>query len=168
MVIGIDIDDTLVSSSESFELVKKKYNIDFKKKFQDRWTQEERDFIFKDYLEEILINAPLKEGAKEVIDYLNSLGYKLVIITARNNKHCKNIEEFTIEFLKKENIKVSEIYFGQWKKSDLAKKLNLDLMIDDSEYVYNNMKKDNIDCILFGDKIKSWKEVLEYIKRKEQ
>jgi len=69
--------------------------------------------------------------------------------------------------MKKEKIKISEFYFAESRKSDLAKKLNLDLMIDDSDYVYNNMKKDNINCILFGDKIKTWKEVLEYIKDKE-
>ena len=41
-------------------------------------------------------------------------------------------------------------------------------MIDDSVYVYNNMKKEGIDCILFGDKIKTWNEVLEYIKEMEE
>lgn len=167
MVIGIDIDDTLVSSSESFDEVIKKYNVDFKKKFKDIWTDEEKKFIFSNYLEETLVNAKLKDDAKEVLDYLDSIGYKLIIITARNNGHCKNIEEFTIEFIKKENIKISEFYFGEFKKSDLAKKLNLDLMIDDSYYVYKNMKEENIDCVLFGDKIKTWKEVLEYIKDKE-
>jgi len=30
------------------------------------------------------------------------------------------------------------------------------------------MINENIDCILFGDKIKTWKEVLEYIKEKEE
>lgn len=166
MIIGIDVDDTLVSSSESFDKVIKKYNVDFNKKFKDEWTQEERDFIFENYLKEILVNAPLKKGAKEVINYLDSLGYKLIIITARNNNHCKDIEEITREFIKKENIKISEVYFNQDKKSDLAKELNLDLMIDDSEYVYNNMKEDNIECILFGDKIKNWDEVLKYIERR--
>jgi len=28
------------------------------------------------------------------------------------------------------------------------------------------MKKENIDCILFGDKIKTWDDVLKYIERK--
>ncbi|MBQ9072752.1 MAG: HAD hydrolase-like protein [Bacilli bacterium] len=168
MIIGIDVDDTLVSTSESFELVKKKHNLNFNKKFKDKFSKDEWNFICKNYLEETLKGAKLKEDAKEVLNYLNSLGYKLVIITARSNKYCKNIEEFTIEFLKKENIKISEFYFGKHKKSDLAKRLNLYLMIDDSEFVYKNMKKDNIDCILFGDKIKNWKEVLEYIKREEQ
>ena len=166
MIIGIDIDDTLVSSSESFEQLIKKYNIDFKKKFKDKWTQEEKNFIYGNYLEEILMNAKIKDNAKEVLDYLDSLGCKLIIITARSNNYCKNIEAFTKEFVKKENLRISEIYFGQGKKSDIAKELKLDLMIDDSVYVYNNMKEDNIDCILFGDKIKDWKEVLEYIERK--
>lgn len=167
MIIGIDIDDTLVSTSESFDNIIKKYNVDFKKKFKDVWSEEEKEFIFNNYLEEILKEAKTKEGAKEVLDYLDSLGYRLVIITARSNTHCKEIEEFTRELIKKENIKILEFYFGEDKKSDLAKKIHLDLMIDDSEYVYNNMKQENIDCILFGDKIQSWEEVLKYIKDKE-
>ena len=48
----------------------------------------------------------------------------------------------------------------------IAKKLNIDLMIDDNESVYFNMQNESIDCILFGDKIKTWKEVFEYINRK--
>lgn len=166
MIIGIDIDDTLFDTSESFDKLIKEYSINFYKKFNEKWTQEERDFIFRDYLEEILINAKLKADAKEVINHLSNLGYRLIIITARSNKHCNNIEQKTIEIIKRENLKINEFYFGQDKKSDLAKRLNLDLMIDDSLYVYNNMKEENIDCIHFGDKIKTWKEVLEYIERK--
>lgn len=167
MIIGIDVDDTLVDSSESFELLKKKYNINFDKKFKEKFSRNEWKFICDNYLEEILKNAKLKKDVKEVLDYLVNKGYKLIIITARNNIYCKNIEEFTIDYLKRENLPISEFYFRKHKKSDIAKKLNLDLMIDDSEFIYNNMKKENIDCILFGDKIKTWKEVLEYIKRKE-
>lgn len=168
MTIGIDIDDTLVSTSESFDELVKKYNLDFQKKFKDTWTEEEKKFIFDNYLKETLMSAKLKENAKEVISYLNNLGYKLVIITARGNNHCDGIEEFTKRFIEQEKINICEFHFGEYKKSDLAKKLNLDLMIDDSVYVCNNMKKENIECILFGDKIKTWKDVLEYIERKEK
>ena len=167
MKIGIDIDDTLVSSSEAFDEVIKKYNDNFKKKFKDRWSEEEKNFIFKNYLKETLMRAKIKDNAKETLDCLHNLGHELIIITARGNKHCEGIEKFTIDFIKKENLKISELYFNEYKKSDLAKRLNIDLMIDDSTYVYNNMKQENIDCILFGDKIKTWKEVLEYIKDKE-
>ena len=167
MIIGIDVDDTLVSTSESFDRVIKKYNIDFTKKFKDDWTEDEIKFIFDNYLEEILLDAEIKEGAKEVIDYLNNKNYKLIVITARSNKYKKNIKERTIEQLQKEGINISEFYFDEYEKSLLAQKLKLDLMIDDSKYVYDNMKRVGIDCILFGDKIKTWNEVLEYIKEKE-
>ena len=69
MRIGIDIDDTLVSSSESFDEVRKKYNISFSKSWKDEWTQEERDFIFKKYLDEILLGAKFKENSIEVKNF---------------------------------------------------------------------------------------------------
>lgn len=168
MRIGIDIDDTLVNTSESFEKFKKKYNINFYKKWNDDWTKEELDFIFDKYLGEILLGAEIKKNAIEVINYLHSLGHKMVVITARSNKYCKNLKEKTIEFIQKENLQISEIYFDQNGKSDLAKQLKIDLMIDDNIDVYNNMKRDKIDCILFGDKIKTWEEVLEYVLKKEE
>ena len=45
MIIGIDVDDTLVSTSESFDKILKKYNINFNKKFKDDWTEDEIKFI---------------------------------------------------------------------------------------------------------------------------
>jgi len=168
MRIGIDIDDTLVGTSESFDKVIKKYNINFCKKYKDKWSNEEWNFICNNYLEEILMGSVIKEGAKEVTDYLSSLGYELIIITARSNNYCNVIIQKTLDFIKKENLKFDEVYFNQYKKSDLAKNLKIDLMIDDNIDVYNNMKNVGIDCILFGDKIKTWKEVLDYIEKKEE
>lgn len=168
MRIGIDIDDTLVSSSESFDEVRKKYNINFSKSWKDEWTQEERDFIFNKHLDEILLGAEFKENSIKVVNHLHNLGHELIVITARSNNYAKTMKEKTLEILQKKDLKISQVYFEQNKKSDLAKQLNIDLMIDDSRYVYDNMKKDGIDCILFGDKIKTWDEVLEYIKEKEE
>ena len=168
MRIGIDIDDTLVSTSESFEKILKKYNINFNKKFKDKWSEEEKDYIFKNFLLETLESAKIKENAKNVINYLSSLGHDLIIITARDNNTCKDIEQKSIQMIKRENLNINKFYFGQRKKSDIAKHLKLDLMIDDNVEVYNNMKLEGIDCVLFGDKIKNWIDVLEYIKEKEE
>ena len=168
MRIGIDIDDTLVSTSESFDEVIKKYQINFDKSWKDEWTREERDLIFNKYLEEILLEAKFKENSIKVINHLHDLWHELIVITARSNNYCKTIKEKTLDILQREGLKISKVYFEQNKKSDLAKNLNIDLMIDDSLYVYDNMKKDGINCILFGDKIKTWNEVLKYIKEKEE
>ena len=168
MRIGIDIDDTLVSTSESFDEVREKYNINFSKNWKDEWTKDEMNFIFNNYLEEILLEAKFKENSIEAVNNLYSLGHELIVITARSNNYSKKIKEKTLEILNSNGLKISEVYFEQNKKSDLAKKMNIDLMIDDSRYVYNNMKNDGINCILFGDEIKTWDEVFEYIKEMEE
>ena len=166
MRIGIDIDDTLVSTSKSFDEVIKKYNVDFSKKFKDDWTKKERNFIFKNYLKETLENAKIKENAKEVLEKLNKQGHEIIVITARTEKNCNGIKEKTLKLLEDNNIKILEYYFAQYQKSDIAKKINLDLMVDDSLTVYQNMKESKIDCLLFTENT-NWKEVLEYINKKE-
>lgn len=168
MRIGIDIDDTLVSSSESFDKVVKKYKLNFNKKLKDVWTEDERTYIYKNFLKEALLSARVKTNAKKVIDELNKLGHDLFILTARGNKHCKNIEEETLEVLKTKKINISKVYYCGPKKSSLAKELNLDLMIDDNINVYNEMIKENIKCLRFGIDVKNWDEVLAYINNMEE
>lgn len=163
MKIGIDIDNTLLSSGDYFEYIKKRDNINFNKKFGEKWSDEEHNKFLPIYLKEIIKNSKLKPGAKEVLDYLHDKGNKLIIITARNNIYYKDTKKLTKKVLLDYGIKMDDIYFDAEKKSDLAQKLGIDLMIDDNKNVYENMKKENIDCILFGSDIKSWKEVLNYI-----
>ena len=163
MKIGIDIDDTLTNTDLEFKKVMSKY-VNSDKGYKDKLTTLEYK-IFLYNIEEIMSKANLKEDAKDVLYELRNLGHKLYIITARSNKFSKNIEDITMNFIKKNNLKFDKIIFNQQKKSDIAKKLELDLMIDDNIDVYNNMKEENINCILFGDKIRTWKEVLDYIKR---
>lgn len=167
MRIGIDMDDTLVDTSKSFDEVLKRNNIDFGKRYADKWTDDEAYFILTHHFGEIIKCAKVKEGAKQAIDYLVSKGHELMVITARSNYYDKNTECITRNFIDENELKISEIYFNQSKKSDKAKELNIDLMIDDNPNIYINMLKENIDCILFGDKIKTWEEVLDYIKEKE-
>lgn len=165
MKIGIDIDETLTDTEKSFDNVIKKYNIKTNKKYKDNWSK--TDFLLIDrYTKEMLESAKLKVGVREAIDKLNLLGHEIYIITARSDEYCQGIEKFTINFLNTQKIYYKKIYFGQDLKSDLAKKLDIKLMIDDNKKVYNNMLKENIDCILFGDKINTWEEVLMYIENK--
>lgn len=166
MRIGIDVDETLTDTEISFNEVIKKYNIKFDKKYSDKWSKKEAEYLLGNFCEEIIGEAKLKKGAKEAIKFLKDSGHELFIITARNNNYSKNIEDITRNLMKENNLEIDDYYFNQNKKSGIAKKLNIDLMIDDNINVYNNMKKVNIDCILFGDEIKNWKDVLKYIERK--
>ena len=171
MRIGIDIDNTLVNTNESYDRVIKKYNLDFNKDYKElykTWTKEERDYIFKNYLQEILKDATFKDGAIDALKKLNDLGNELYIITARRNHYSPNLEEETLKVINDNGLNIKKVYFGQDKKSDIAKNINIDLMIDDDENVYKNMKLENIDCILYGDKIKTWEDVLKYIEERDK
>lgn len=162
MRIGIDIDDTLLDTSKSFEKIIKKYNVNFSKKFNEFWTEKEKEYIYKNYLFEILVTALPKKDSISVIKKLKEYGHELYIITARGNKSCKNIEQETINIIN--NIYgIDKFYFGYYKKADIADNLNIDLMIDDNFDVYNDMCLKGIKCILFGDKISNWNEILKFI-----
>lgn len=167
MRIGIDLDDTLVNTSKAFDEVLMRNNVTFNKKYSDVWTEKEAEFILKNYFEETVKIAKLNVGAKAAIDYLSSSGHEIIVITARSNHYSNNIEDITLKFIKDNNLKISEIYFGQHEKANKAKELKIDVMIDDNPEIYKSMKAKNIDCILMGDKIKNWYEVIEYIKKKE-
>lgn len=165
MKIGIDIDETLTYTEISINQILKKNNIDFNKKYNDIWTKEEVNFIFGNFYDEIIIGAKIKKDAKEVLSRLRKAGHELFIITARNNDYSNNTQMLTYNFIKENKLDITNVYFNQNKKSDLAKKLGIDLMIDDNKKVYENMKKENINVILFGDEIKTWKDILKYIER---
>lgn len=170
MKIGIDIDETLTDTKKSFYEVLKKHQIKFDEEYNDWYKRETAQFIVNNYLEEIIENAKLKSHAKEILDKLYNLGYELIIITARSNRYSKNIIKITNNLIEENKLKISKIYFCQCNKSDIAKEIGIDLMIDDNIEVFHNMQKEKIDCILFGDKIKTWIEVFDYImeKRKEK
>ncbi len=163
MRIGIDIDNTLVASNEYFEYIKKRDKLNFNKSYTVGWTKDECLDILPKYAEELIRNVKFMDNARFVLEYLRKKGHKLIIITARDNSYFKKSIETTKEVFKEKGIIIDEFYFGREEKSDIAKQVKIDLMIDDSVDVYKNMKKENIDCILFGDKIKNWIEVLEYI-----
>lgn len=167
MRIGIDIDETITETKESFYKIIKKYNIDYKDEYIN-WIHSDLYHEIVVHLDEMFIDLKLKEDVKEVLDYLSSEGHELIAITARSNYYSQNVIDITKKYILDNNLNISNIYFKQNKKSDIAKELKIDLMIDDSIDVYNNMKEEGIDCILFGDKIKTWKQVLEYIKAKEE
>ena len=78
--IGIDIDDTLVKTNEkAIEIIKREgYKlVDYYEKVDNL-----SEFINKHFIE-IVKTASLFENAKETIERLKDLGYRIVLISAR-------------------------------------------------------------------------------------
>lgn len=175
MILGIDIDDTITETT----IIGNKYLTEFDNSYKD-YHELSQDKYFKFlnlYLQEIVKNNVLKEGVKEAFDYFKNKGYKIVIITARNDMHTPNVKKLTKEFLDKHKIPYDKLVFDDLNtgdKSKLAIENKIDIFIDDKENILDRISSvSNIECIRFtkdkNSKYKTfnnWYDIIEYIKTK--
>ena len=170
MRIGIDIDNTLCDTDLLAKKIYSKKNkgkdlSDLDKFSQYKFIGDNSELIF-DY-------CPLIENAKRVINHLYKEN-EIYFISARSNKHVISIEERTIEYLKKNEINYTGIFFGHDSKINMYKKLNLDIMLDDDYDVYEELTNANLKAVMFngslnknksGIKVNSWLEFEEYLRK---
>ena len=93
MVIGIDIDDTITETTLSALEHLAKYNC----KVLDHHNLSNNDYdeFMELYIKSIMKIANLKVGVRDAFKYLNNSGYKIIIITARNNKYSSEVLRIT-------------------------------------------------------------------------
>lgn len=164
MKIGIDIDDTITDTRSCvFEYKRLAY--------PDRNHEEMLpsdlflEFMTK-YELEIHKNAKLKENVVESIQKLHN-NNEIIIITSRGIKS----ENITKEYLSKNNIPYDEIYFNVNEKGKLAKKLGIDIFIDDHDFIYYQMINAGIKTFKMhredekGDFLEftNWNDITNYI-----
>ena len=146
MKIGIDIDGVLTNEDEYLLDTTTKYCYENKlKNYIDANNYETRKFnwskeILNDYREkyffEYVKNYPPRLYAKEIINKLKEEKHTIYIITSRHLSFEKNekgnqMRQHIKKWLNKNNIYYDELYFFKDKVKE-SKKLNLDLMIEDS------------------------------------
>jgi uncharacterized HAD superfamily protein len=103
-------------------------------------------------------------------------GNELIIISARGGM-IPEMKDVALEKFAEEKIKFSKYYWKQDDKLDVAKKENIDMMIDDSYDVCKNLSENGIRTIYFRDKemkklkqneylkeVSNWGEIYRYIK----
>lgn len=188
MNIGIDIDNTITNTLLILKQYCKKYNEEVVKRnllvnelgFASfnlyNWTEDEnRDFCLK-YLEEIVLQAKVKENAQEIIEKLKKEKNKIYIITARTKPYFENPYEVTQKFLQKNNILYDELLVGKTNKYDFCIENNIDIMIDDEPQNINKISQ-KIPVIVFKEKyneecegnnvikVNNWNQVYNIIKR---
>ena len=170
MRIGIGIDNTLCDTDLIAKKIYKEKNkgkdlSDLDKFSQYKFIGDNSELIF-DY-------CPLIENAKRVINHLYEEN-EIYFISARANKHVALLEERTIDYLKKNEINYTGIFFGHDSKIDMYKKLNLDIMLDDDYDVYEELTNANLKAVMFngslnknksGIKVNSWLEFEEYLRK---
>lgn len=190
MRIGVDIDGVIFDSEKLFRVYSEIYDVDVLKKdstisnhdlkLQTRynWTSDEQKNFFSTYYENIIKKSNFMTGAKEVLIKLYNEGHELFIISSRGG-FIENEIEITLELLKNNDLSIFKDYYWNCKsKSEVCKKLNIDLMIDDYDMVCKELIDNDINVIYLKDSpslkienkkvitLNNWGEIYKFIKLK--
>lgn len=187
MNIGIDIDDTITNSSEVFVKYAKEYNClknivysintnELDQTLAFGWNDENKIEFRKLYLKKILTEVIPNKDVIFVLNYIKKCGYKIFLITARNENEISNMYEFTSKWLFLNKINYDKLIVNCNNKLAACKENKIGLFIDDNfktcKDIYENSK---IKVLLYTTKynknidtdcmrVFNWREILLYIK----
>ena len=180
MRIGIDIDDTIVNTSEMcinyVKKLDKKYGENIKDIITDNIKNPVVTLFYDNYLYDVIAHAKLKEDAVKVINELYR-DNEIYFITARETLFYNYPYGLSKEYLTKNNIYFDKLITDAKNKEKICEEYNVDILIDDRyttiEKVINNGKK----AIIFdtnwnrnynkSPRAHNWQEVYNYIKSLE-
>lgn len=185
MVIAIDLDGVVFDSEEYYRTYAHLYDIKYFKNgllnkkemnVHDRhgWGRKTADEFYGKYTAEVLNSAPVKSGAKYVMNELKKLGHTLVCITLRGYyRECEI--EITERRLKEEDIVFDKIIYSQHNKLLACKEEKVDVIVDDNHNTIKLLSQNGIKCLHFrgaglkkvknknSTEVQNWGEVFEEI-----
>lgn len=170
MTVGIDFDDTCVDTWRIIREKYKDYYPGFDVDLPENSPWEKEKIIMKNHLDEMVWNVNIYDGVKEFLNYCKNNNIKTVLLTGRGGELPEIIEP-TIEFINKNDLHFDEMVFNLDKKGAVCQKYGVDLMIDDSKGILDEVRTFGIKTIRFGIKDEkhnyalSWHDVLELIKK---
>lgn len=159
MRIGVDLDGVIYNSENWFMAMAEFYDIQKNGKgIVDRTTSdiqkrygmsddEVYEFRKKQNPSQILL-SPLMPLAIDALKFLKEQGHQIIIITSRGKFFNEHID-LTLQKLKQDKIIFDEIYFSKNSKLSFCQEKKIDVMIDDSYKIANELAKNNIKCIQF-------------------
>ncbi len=181
MRIGIDLDDTITSSFpkivkqlEQFYPVTLEECLQKGIRYQDFYEMDHRYFTYvKSFLSDIMLEVPVKPGAREVLNQLQKEHHEIIIITARNQREYPDPYQITQQYLIQEKIPFQELYVSVDQKGKFAKEHHIDLFIDDSISNCQKAIHESIPVLLMDasynqtnkklPRVKNWQEVYREI-----
>ena len=144
------------------------------------WTEDERMNFINKYFVELSKQTNLIPGAKDVINMLQKDKNEMIIISARGGM-IEEMKDVALEKFKQEGLVFNKYYWKQDDKLDVARKENIDFMIDDSYDVCKKLSSNGVKTIYFRDKemkkiepnqylkeVSNWGEIYRYIKEMER
>ena len=143
MIFVFDMDDTICDTDSYSEYYIEKFFIEHKMPFKKvckvvRFAEQKFDWDkdtalnwYKTYGDEMMLNFPCKNGAKEIINKLYELGHTIIIATARADDWHTEPERITKEWLENTGLKYSKLIIGRVDKEKVCEEENADIFVDD-------------------------------------
>ena len=192
MNIGIDIDDTISNTFETFLPYMKKFvEQDLNRKLDlnlssrtdyyniiEKYgiSEEEARTFWVNYYVEILENVQPRKSAVEVINTLKEKGHKIFLITARVDDGIVDVKAITEKWLEVNKINYDKLIINSHNKLETTKQENINLFIDDSIRNCEMVSSGDIKTYMFStennnyyenekiEKVVSWDDLYEKIK----
>lgn len=169
MVLGIDIDDTIVKTTiKANELL---HGDERYANLEDYHYLEKEEFskFIDENISEIMILEELFDDVVMYLTKLQSLGVKIIFITARTIR--EEAIALTNMYMLKNKVPYDEIVYKQKSKAKCCMSKNVDIYIDDKEHLLDEVKNLGIDTILFKNGAKSvnhkvmesWQDIYKYV-----
>lgn len=182
MRIGIDIDDTITTTTKDMDRYAKNYikdtKIDESKYYiKERygWDKDICEKFWYTYAEEIMNCTSLRDKASDYINKLHDDGNIIYFITARDNKYSDNILSVTEDYLEKHGIEYDYLITGANNKNMVCLDNDIDIMIDDCPYHAPEFKDSKVSFMLMDNdynkdvdclRVNSWEEIYNLITRR--
>ena len=98
-------------------------------------------------------NLDVREGARELLYYLKSKGYYIIILTARPIDEYNSLLQQTTNWLKKNNLVYDYLTFYKDKDLEILKKFkNIDFVIEDNRANANKISKQGYETFLVNNR----------------
>ena len=160
MKIGIDVDGVLLDFEKGMLVQAELYDMDIasgKGKIHSKpyfvqnkydWTDKEKEDFIKKNLGKVSEESCLMAGVKEILPRLQNQGHELIIISARGTGNEEMIDIVTKKF-DEAGVKFNKCFWKIKNKVEICKQENIDIMIDDSPTICENMIENEIKTIYF-------------------
>jgi uncharacterized HAD superfamily protein len=105
------------------------------------------------YIKEIFRDVTLKNDVVEVLTKLREKGFEIILITARGPRSFLEAEELTIKYLNQNKVPYDNIIFNAYDKYEEIIENKIDVMIDDSIEICEDLSRRGIRAYLFTTEV---------------
>lgn len=116
------------------------------------WTREDVTKFIQSGGVEVFTKAPLREGAREVLQNWKAAGHEIVILTARINEWFQDPEKVSRAWLDENQVPYDEVVANVWEKGEYCKAHGIEVLIEDNFEICKKAQELGVKAVMFVDR----------------